>query len=477
MKKGVLACIVIIGVAALGSLFLWHWLGEPPAASISPSSPISRSSSSPRDVTPISSASPSSTRQPSDTVPRAQSSSSHSASSELVLKGRVVRSDGSPVPLATIRAWEWEDPRFFVDTYEAFAAEVEPREDGSFEIAVDRQGEFRAWASATGECSSEVITAKLNPRTPSAEVELVLPSPQWIRGKVVDQEGRPAARVRLIGFVDVERFGGDLPVGLTSIEAWGRLETNTSEEGTFELFPVDPRASGYELQAYPRRLHSILRSMEGGGFEQVRTAEKSEVPRVAPGSEGVVVTLDDWVDTLAKAELQVSVKGVNEPPAEVHYELRHVGPHGSVYSTRSKTGKLGPQGTVVIPDLLAGARYQVCLDEPYLPDDVCSETFVASLGTRQVPIELPFSVQVELGMRDANGAPAQEVSLFVRTQPEDGMNTRLVHSSYKISTWPIHFRLAPGTYRVEAKGPRNSRCVEELVVEDVAVRLALELGR
>lgn len=391
------------------------------------------------------------------------------------VRGRVLGSDGKPARRATVRVWEWEDPEFFVEDYDPFVKEVACNDGGGFDVRVDLQGEFRAWARIEGACSTEVVEFRLNPRSPEVDVVLQGSTATRIRGRVVDSKGKPVAGATVFAFVDVDSYGVPLPDDLTSTEYWGRPEAMTRKDGTFELFPVNTRSVGYDLWCRSRKRGIPYVRDPDGSIRMVRYANFVDARRVAPGSEQVELVHGDWIDTLSQATVQVTVEGGLAPPKRVSYDVARTGPRGARYHSWSGSGSLDEYGNLIVDDLLPGARYEITVRGQLRRSSVQSEPFRAAVGRVLVPITLPAQVSITLSVVGSRGeVPGRTSVTFLALG--DAAEER-VWSKTLTNQWPLQLDLPTGVYRLEITGDRLEQYDQSLVVGTEAIELKIELPK
>ncbi|MBI5363263.1 MAG: carboxypeptidase regulatory-like domain-containing protein [Planctomycetes bacterium] len=146
----------------------------------------------------------------------------------LLLRGRVVDEGGAPLPAFLVRATPVRGgevialpAREVQDTFHA--------EDGRFELANLHPGTWEVRASF-GEYRSGAQWFEVS--ASSSPIELVLAKKPVLSGRVVDEDGRPARRVR----VWFER----LELDTQPVAAWRDGETRTDDEGRFRFTRLEP---------------------------------------------------------------------------------------------------------------------------------------------------------------------------------------------------------------------------------------------
>jgi len=392
------------------------------------------------------------------------------------VRGRVLGSDGKPARSALVRVWEWEDPEFLVEDYDPFVKEVECDDGGGFEVRVDLQGEFRAWAQIAYASSTDVVEFRLNPRSPEVSVELHGSEPARIRGRVVDSKGRPVARAEVFGFVDVDAYGQALPDGLTSVEYWGRPRSLTNSDGAFELSPVDTRAVGYDLWCRARTRGLTITRESDGSIRKVRYANFVEARRVVPGSAQVELVHGDWIDTSSNATVQVTVDGGLALPEHLSYEVSRLGPRGSEYHAWSGGGSLDAYGNLIVEDLLPGGRYQISISGQLRGSSTPTEPFRAAVGTVHVPVTLPTQVPVTLTVVGSRGKVAERTRVTFFAEGDAGLD-RVWSRNLAVQQWPLQLDLPTGVYRLEIIGDRLERHEQALVVGSEPIELEIALPK
>lgn len=157
------------------------------------------------------------------------------------LGGRVLDSEGKPVGGAAVSWFAVRPPeRELLDA----TKEIEPSALG--EIKTDSEGRFRIPAQKPGAVSIRVLSPGLpsvelegpfDPSEENEELEIPLPAPQRITGRVVDESGKAVvgARVRVQAEADAE-------------EALAYAETKSGSDGGFSLETAPENASS--LKAY-----------------------------------------------------------------------------------------------------------------------------------------------------------------------------------------------------------------------------------
>jgi protocatechuate 3,4-dioxygenase beta subunit len=176
-----------------------------------------------------------------------------------ILEGRVTEAGASPIAGARIEARR----DIQLDGPEAFLSELIPRsdaaktyssKDGSYRFRRIEHGNYLVEARATG-----YVTRTLGP-VPLGEgatvLDFVLDRGGILKGRVVDNEGKPLAGIEVVAFTDV-RTSGDRQFppddSMASIGAQGRTSAKTDASGNYELtllpegeFCLLARAAGYD---------------------------------------------------------------------------------------------------------------------------------------------------------------------------------------------------------------------------------------
>ena len=378
------------------------------------------------------------------------------------LTGRLVREDGTPVEGATV---EFEpDPRSDELGSEVSLGFLHARTDeaGRFEIEFRQPAGGRLKASGARFVGLVERPHVIVDRThPNPDVTLIASASGSIAGRVVDEAGKPLARVQVAAVAESIRRDGtasrERDDGLQDVK-----ETRTGDDGGFELAPL-----------HPRGVFTIL--AEHGKSGRVLSAR-----HVSTGTRDLVLALGDATELRASLTLVVSEAAsgrrvdrfmVGWEQHDIDEPSRTFGWGGQAYEGTSGIAELAHQ-----PD---GVTYDAMVMAEGLGSAFVTGMTATIEGTT-VKVSLPALASLEVDVTDG-GAPAAWGVVEVERREFQVMEVMIhPYSVQRRSRADEHghvrlTELEPGRYGVRVThGGRG--VVREIQVEPgAAARLAVDL--
>jgi hypothetical protein len=385
------------------------------------------------------------------------------------VEGRVVATDGNPIPGATVRMTtslpEVQPPVSYVEVTGpngAFTGGVTP---GPYSVTVERTG-FKMVELAHMQVSAGG----------TQRVELRMVRLSTVSGRVVDEDGEPVARAGVELLRPFDYYG---TLGF-SRETWAQVDEN----GQFRISNVE--TGNYVLSANPQSSIPPRRSPDGAINNVVvgRSAEEENLPAYFPGGvrdprEATTIRVDAPIQGL---ELRVprgsrfTIRGSVIPPDGLGSQRVYL-------SIRNALGLVGSAGVGLRAPVIAGefeterlppgrysitAAYLSTRDAPHPPhfghtDVTVVDRHVEGLRISMSGAAIALSGRIRIeGVDDFAGYVQRTNALF---QPPRGPNTlRLNETQDYLLGKPIVVRAADtnGVFRAEGVVPARYR-LEPLV--------------
>lgn len=397
--------------------------------------------------------------------------------------GWVLDTDGQPLSGVTVHVREHEEPEFLIDDYAPFEVTTVTNTKGRFEVPVEYQGQYTAWAVGKQRGSTQIEWMRLNPRHPQAEVELRFAMRLVIEGLVLGIDSRPVAGVTVVAFVDVEASGIQLPSGATSTEIYGRPSTRTNRAGHFRLETGFSTGADYVVRAEAlqrigmiKMIQRIQRTGEGGRGQIDTTREpcRAEISNVAPGTRNLLLTLQP-LPAPCILRLKLVTEDGGTPPRSVRAELRQVGPHGGVYWSDRVLLTTGSDEGFEIKSLVPGARYTIGIPKGLYEEEVSLGPFTAAEGETEVRAVVPGLFTATIRINDPKGRLEEGRRVQILRMTETGMLTVVGKPSISESL-ELELDLPTGSFfvQIDARHSRLTRSYKVLMTESLEMSARAE---
>lgn len=408
------------------------------------------------------------------------------------ITGRVVDARGIIVRNSTVRWWEhdlmaMQDPDFELEVEEGVIDD-----EGSFGFEFKRPGEYRIWARAPERVPSEVYEVVLDAQSPVAVVEVMLPDPLAITGVLLDGGHEPVEDIEVIAYVDVERGGGELPLGVTSVEYFGRPTAKSREDGAFWLYPVRPTLASYVVQAQrtasssgtstsaARTVVTTIGSNESVTLtlpelnSRIASLEYAVQPQVSGGASGVELVFQASRSAESSVSVALTVPSAAQLPGGIWFTLSHVGPRGGIFHTHAGLTKLDDQGVALITGLFTGARYDLRLRSEESGWEHSFDTFVARSGVMALDANVPGLYAATFLIHDPHEKLDDRTDLRVLARDEIGRR-RIASSGTLGERRQVTLQVCSGPFRVQMYSGWNRLVGEDFEMPEGPATFTIEV--
>lgn len=374
--------------------------------------------------------------------------------SSMGVRGVVLDENGKPLAGARVFLREIEDLEFPSEDFEGRSFESSSREGGAFDFALELQGEFCLWAKSASRGASSLQTVSVSPREPSTRVELRLTPTGDLIGVVLDDSGRPVHRAFVYAYVDVDRSGINLPMGVSSEELFGRPTAETDEQGNFRL-PTDCSSEvPFEVRAMARKIFEPTRGQLSREPSTLNLRHKVAVVHQArPGGSAVTLLLREPDREARTGSLHITLRCNNggELPAMVYGQLEVVDRYGGLLLQGGWMGRsLKDEAPhLVIRNLEPGLRYRFTLQGLTPEDDIPIEPFIGGTGEHRAEATIPGYFRATFKIDDPKQRLPNGGQLKILKLSEDGDRQNKGRFGWTSARPEVTADLLPGGYSIE----------------------------
>jgi len=349
-------------------------------------------------------------------------------SAQITLSGRIIDSQGKPVPGAEATLYELTAGELGVLPKVAVIDRKTTGTDGAFVFAIAKgTGAYREGRVIARKEGLSLAWAAWS-MMEDQRLEIPLGQPQELAGDVVDEAGRPIADAEVhIALAKIGR--GE---NLRELRSTGFLQTKTDRNGHF-VFADMPAGATFEFR------------VEGPGRATIHTLDMTSYSRdqcrFAPGQAGIRLILPVEARIEGVVVEKTGGKPVGGVEVTAHADRRQSAP------LPSKRAITAPDGTFRLGGLSAGSCV-VALSSPrgQMPEWVAEDvrTSVQAGATKSdIRIQLTKGAIVEVLVKDTTGKPVEKVGAYLgRVGQEQGFGDRTDAKGL------ARIRVIPGTYNV-----------------------------
>jgi protocatechuate 3,4-dioxygenase beta subunit len=349
-------------------------------------------------------------------------------SAQITLSGRVLDSQGKPVPGAETTLYELMPGELGVLPKVEVIDRKTTGEEGAFVFGVAKgTGAYREGRVIARKEGLSLAWAAW-PMREDQRLEIPLGQPKELAGDVVDEAGRPIADAEVhIAMAKIGR--GE---GLRELRSTGFLQTRTDRNGHF-VFADMPAGATFEFR------------VEGPGRAAIHTLDMTSYSRdqcqFAPGQTGIKLTLPPEARIEGLVVEKAGGKPVGGVEVAAHADRRQSAP------LPSKRAVTAPDGTFRFGGLSAGscvvglstARGQM---PEWVAEDVRT-SLQAGETKGDIRIQLTKGAIIEVLVKDTAGKPVEKVGAYLgRVGQEQGFGDRTDEKGL------ARIRVIPGTYNV-----------------------------
>ncbi len=349
-------------------------------------------------------------------------------SAQITLSGKVIDSQGKPVPGAEATLYELLPGELGVLPKVEVRDRKTTGEDGAFVFSVAKgTGTYREGRVIARKKGLSLAWAAWS-MMEDQRLEIPLGQPQELAGDVVDEAGRPIAGADV--HIAMAKIGkGE---ALRELRSTGFLQTRTDRNGHF-VFADVPAGATFEFR------------VEGPGRATIHTLDITSYSRdqcrFAPGQAGIRLTLP----VEARIEGVVVEKAGGKPVGGVEVTAHADRRQGA--SLPSKRAVTASDGTFRLGGLSAGSCVVgLATVRGQMPEWVAEDVRTSLQGGEtkgDIRIQLTRGAIIEVLVKDTAGKPVEKVGAYLgRVGQEQGFGDRTDENGL------ARIRVIPGTYNV-----------------------------
>jgi protocatechuate 3,4-dioxygenase beta subunit len=350
-------------------------------------------------------------------------------SAQIALSGRVIDSQGKPIPGAEVTLYEIMAGELGVLPKVEVIDRKTTGEDGAFVFGVAKgTGAYREGRVIARKEGLSLAWAAWS-MMEDQRLDIPLGQPKELAGNVVDEAGRPIADAEVhIAMAKIGR--GE---GLRELRSTGFLQTRTDRNGHF-VFADMPAGATFEFR------------VEGPGRATIHTLDMTSYSRdqcqFAPGQAGIRLTLPAEARIEGVVVEKAGGKPVGGIEVAAHADRRQSAPLPSKLAVTAQDGtfRLGglSAGSCVVG--LSTTRGQM---PEWVAEDVRT-SLQAGETKGDIRIQLTKGAIIEVLVKDTAGKPVEKVGAYLgRVGQEQGFGDRTNENGL------ARIRVIPGSYRVQ----------------------------